>query len=190
MARPLSVTDSQILDAMNAALVELGTHGLSISEVARRVGLSRAAISQRFGTLDDLKRLLMKRLLREFEERLAAVRIEAGAPGLIRIAELVGNMIGAREQFSNFMFRYSININDPILIGLEEQRGEILRALIAKTMPLTAIETTAAVDAFMAHLTGSIMNWQASRHPEATAFLKERTLNWIRLTGIPLEDSH
>jgi TetR/AcrR family macrolide resistance operon transcriptional repressor len=189
MARPLSVTDDQILDATHAVLIEMGAHGLTVSEIARRVGVSRAAISQRFGPLDDIKRLLMDRMAAQYEARLAQIAPKPGAAGLIAITELIGGMIKERERFSNFMFRYNVNIHDPILLSLEERRGQALRQLIARVMPDTALPKPAAVDAFMAHMTGSMINWQASQHPNATAFLRERTANWIRLAGIPFDEA-
>lgn len=187
MARPLSVTDAQVLDATAAVLAELGPHELSISEIARRVGLSRAAITQRFGTIDDLKRRLMDRMVAEFETRMQTVVVESGAAGLIRIAEMLGTMIGKRERFTNFMYRYNTSIQDPILMVLEERRGDALRALIARAMPPIAIEQPAAVDAFMAHMTGSMMNWHTSQHPDASEFLRERAVIWVRLASIPLD---
>lgn len=189
MARPLSVSDDDILDATNAALAELGSEGLTMSEVARRVGLTRAAISQRFGTLQDLKRRLTERLATNYEARLGAMTLEPGGRGLIAVADMLGKMMGQRENFSGFMLRYNANINDPILIGLEERRGQALRALIARAMPETALPRDAAVDAFMAHMTGSMLNWQTSQHPDAAVFLTERTANWLRLAHIALDEA-
>jgi len=187
MARPLSVTDEQILEATQAVLFEAGSNGLTISAIARRLGVSRAAISQRMGSLDDIKRLLMDRLAAQYEAVLAQLSPEPGAAGLIAITELIGSMIKERERFTNFMFRYNVNIDDPILRGLEERRGQALRELIAQAMPETALPKPDAVDAFMAQMTGSMINWQASQHPNAAAFLRERTVNWIRLAGIPFD---
>lgn len=189
MARPLSVTDDQILDATQAAFMRLGPYGLTMSEIAREAGLSRAAITLRFGGVDELKRLLVERLAASFEAHMASITLERGASGLVAIAETLGAMLKGRDKFSNFMSQYHANINDPVMISMEQRRGVALRALVGQAMPATRVDRLDAVDAFMAHITGSMMHWQTSDHPDAVEFLRERTVNWVRLAGILDDDS-
>ena len=188
MARPLSVTDAEIMDATERVASRSGMQGLTVSEVAREVGLSRAAITLRFAGTDALRRLLMERLARQFEEEIAAVSLEFGPNGLLTVAAMLGSRLKGREQFANFWLRYYANILDPVALELEERRGRALRELIGSIMPETAIEKSAAVDAFMAHMTGSMLNWHVSDHPDAAVFLRARAVDWIRLAGIPLGD--
>jgi AcrR family transcriptional regulator len=188
MARPLSATDDEILDAAQHVMARRGPDGFSVSEVAREVGLSRTAISLRFKNGEELKRTLMKRNAAEFEARVRALDVRKGAAGLLAIADMIGRLVGSRDQFSGFMLRYTVKVKDPIHLELEERRGEILRTTIAKAMPETAIDKRAAADAFMAHLTGSLLSWQTSDQPDAGQFLRERVLNWLRLVGIPVEE--
>jgi AcrR family transcriptional regulator len=190
MARPLSVTDDQILEATERVVARFGAHRLTISQVARDVGLSRAAITLRFTGADALKRLVMERMVNRFEADLAAMRIDHGASGLLAIAEMLGGKLKSREQFSSFWVRFTSNIHDPIMLEMEERRGGALRSLIAGVMPETAIGKEEAVDLFMALMIGSMMNWQVGDHPDAGAFLRERAQAWIRLAGIPLDGKH
>jgi AcrR family transcriptional regulator len=189
MARPLSVTDDEVLEASERVAARVGTHSLTVSEVAREVGLTRAAITLRFAGADALKRLVMERKARRFEERIAAIDLQHGASGLLSIAEMLGGMLKGREQAANFWLRYSLDIDDPAMRGMEERRGHALRALIAGVMPETAIEKSAAVETFMALMTGSMLNWQTSDHPDASAFLRKRALDWIRLARIPVDEA-
>lgn len=188
MARPLSATDDEILSASQQVLKRRGLDGFSVSEVARELGLSRTAITLRFKSADELKRTLIKRNAESFEARVMTLDIRQGASGLLAIADLIGGMAGGRENFSSFMMRYTANVQDPILLQLEEKRGEILRIAIAKAMPETAIAREEAVDAFMAHLTGSLMNWHTQGDLDGRQFLRKRAMNWIRLVGIPVEE--
>lgn len=187
MARPLSATDDDILGAAQLVLTRRGLDGFSVSEVARELGLSRAAITLRFKSGDELKRTLIKRSAESFEALIAALDIEEGAAGLLAVAGMIGAMAGDRGNFSTFMMRYTANVKDPVLLQLEERRGEILRSAVARAMPETAIRKEDAVDAFMAQLTGSLMNWQTRSGPDARQFLIDRARNWIRLAGIPVE---
>lgn len=187
MARPLSATDDEILGAAQLVLTRRGLDGFSVSEVARELGLSRTAITLRFKSGDELKRTLIKRNAERFDTLVSALDIEEGAAGLLAVAGMIGALAGGRGNFSSFMTRYTANIQDPILLQLEERRGEILRAAVARAMPKTAINKEDAVDAFMAQLTGSLLNWQTRSGPDARQFLLDRALNWIRLAGIPVE---
>lgn len=188
MARPLSVTDEEILDVANRVIAMRGPEHFSVSEVAREVGLSRAAITLRFHSAEDLKRLLMQRRAEQFDRLLASLEIKRGAEGLLAIAELIGAKAGSRNGVANFMLRMSRNIHDPVLLELEERRGESLRSVIGQAMPRTAIEHSAAVDAFLAHLSGSLLQWQASEEPDGRRFLRDRTFDWLRLAGVPLNE--
>lgn len=190
MARPLSATDDEILGAAQQVLAQHGLDGFSVSEVARKLGLSRAAITLRFKSSDELKRTLVKRNADSFEAMFRSLEVDQGASGLLAIVDMIGGMVGGRNNFSSFMMRYTANLQDPVLLQLEERRGEILRSIIARAMPETGIDKADAVDAFMAQLTGSLMYWQSGSDLDARQFLRKRVLNWLRLVGIPLEEGH
>jgi AcrR family transcriptional regulator len=190
MARPLSVTDDQIIDATERVFAKHGAQGLTVSEVAREVGLSRAAITLRFAGVDALKRHLLKRVAQQFEERLATIQLEPGAAGLLAIADMLGSMLKGRENLSNFWLRYNSNISDPLYRAMEENRGMVLRELVLSAMPETRIDKSEAVDLFMAQMTGSILNWQTSDYSDARQFLRKRAFDWIRLAGIPMGEAH
>jgi AcrR family transcriptional regulator len=190
MARPPSVTDDQIIDATERVFAKHGAQGLTVSEVAREVGLSRAAITLRFAGVDALKRHLLKRVAQQFEERLATIQLEPGAAGLLAIADMLGSMLKGRENLSNFWLRYNSNISDPLYRAMEENRGMVLRELVLSAMPETRIDKSEAVDLFMAQMTGSILNWQTSDYSDARQFLRKRAFDWIRLAGIPMGEAH
>lgn len=189
MARPLSATDDDILQSAQQVMRRFGFEGFSLSEVAREVGLTRSAIALRFKSTDELKRILIRRSMAEFEARIADLKLEPGAASLLAIADRVAEMAGSRGNFSGFMLRYSSNIKDPILLELEERRGMLLRRAIATAMPETAIDSDAAADVFMAHLTGSLLNWQTSDAEDARQFIRRRVMNWLHLAGIPCGES-
>ncbi len=190
MARPQSVSDDEILDAAERVLDEMGHDRFSISEVARQLGLSRAAITFRFEGPDALRRLALARKVARMERHIDGWTIEPGAAGLLEIAGRIGVMAGGRAGFARSMLRFSDNLDDPVAREVELHRGDIVRAAIAKAMPDTAVARTEAIDAFMAHVTGSLVAWQASTGIDAETFLRQRTLVWLRLTGIDAKVDH
>lgn len=184
MARPISASDEDILRAASAVMARRGPDGFSVAEVAREVGLSRAAITFRFKGVEDLRARVLDQFTASFEDILTTLRAEPGAPGLLEIAELVGRLAGGQQKFSAFLLDYSANMQDAARRRMEERRGEALRAAVAQVMPPLAIPREAAVNAFMAHVTGSLMAWHSDDQPDAAAFLRERTRNWLILTGV------
>jgi AcrR family transcriptional regulator len=188
MARPLTASDDQILDAAYNVLRRRGADGFTVSEVARDVGLSRTAITLRFKSGDELKRLLLQRQIKQFKAHIDALTITRGGAGLLVIADMLGGMIGGRDRFSHFMMQYLPANADSELVGLEERRGKLLRDAIGAAMPETAIDRAAAIDAFMAHITGTVLYWQLSEGADIKQFLRQRTLNWLKLSGIPVDE--
>lgn len=187
MARPLSATDDEILDAAQTVLARRGTEAFTVSEVAREVGLTRSAIALRFKGTEDLKQLLLNRQVAQFDKHFQDLAVEQGAAGLLAIADAVAQMAGSREGFSSFLLRYSGSVERAATRQLEERRGQILHDVVRRAMPAVAIEPADAADAFMAHLSGALLNWQTSSEPDARRFLRARTLNWLRLVGIPVD---
>jgi AcrR family transcriptional regulator len=186
MARPLSASDDQILDIAYDVLRRRGADGFTVSEVAREIGLSRAAITLRFKSGEELKRILLQRQIKQFKVHIDALTIRRGGAGLLAIAEMIGGMIGGRDRFSHFMMRYLPANTDSELFRMEEQRGKLLRDAVGAAMPETAIGKAAAIDAFMAHITGTLLYWQLSEGADVKAFLRKRTLNWLKLSRIPV----
>jgi AcrR family transcriptional regulator len=184
MARPLSATDEQILNAAMMVLRRHGVAGLTVSEVAREIGLSRAALHLRFDNAGGLQRALFARLEANFSAMMAMCTTAPGSTALLEIAERIGQLTGGRNNLAREM-AYPDGDDAAIAREFAKRRGDILMRAIQRAMPPTAIDPLAAAHAFRSHITGSLMAWQASEEPDAQLFLRERTLDWLRLVGLP-----
>jgi AcrR family transcriptional regulator len=71
---PAVTSDDQILDAARATVLDFGVRRTTVSEVARRAGLSRMTVYRRYPGGDELMRALMTR---EFGGLLTSARDEA-----------------------------------------------------------------------------------------------------------------
>jgi AcrR family transcriptional regulator len=188
MARPLSASDDEILNAAQQVLQRRGADGFTVSEVAREIGLSRTAITLRFKSGDELKRILVQRQIVQFKSHIDSLTVTQGGAGLLAIAEMIGGMLGGRDRFSHYMMRHLPANADSDMVAMEQQRSKLLRDAIGAAMPETAIGKAEAIDAFMTHITGSILYWQLSDAADVKAFLRQRTLNWLKLCGIPTDE--
>ena len=184
MGRPLTATDDDILAAARRVLERRGLIGFSVAEVAREVGLSRAAINQRFHSARSLQKIILDQLAEEFETVIASFAFSHGGAGLIEIAGLIGRMSGTRAHLR-------ANLGAPADVEgadyreLEQRRGSALKAAIAAVMPVTAVAKDDSVDLFLAHLSGSQLAWLSGDGPDsAESFLRERTALWLVLAGV------
>lgn len=183
MARPRSASDEEILTAADRIFGKRGADGFTISELARELELSRTAITLRFDGVERLKLLVAERSVAGFEEAFASLELNPGADGLLAIVETISHLLGHQDNFSNFLLRYNSNIRDPAMLDMEQRRGAVLRDLVVQAMPETRLGKDDAAEAFMANLTGAIMQWQTS-DADAESYLRQSTLNWLRLVGI------
>jgi TetR/AcrR family macrolide resistance operon transcriptional repressor len=92
MPRPKLKSDDEVLEAATAVLKRCGPVNFTLSEVANEVGLSRAALIQRFTNRDTL-------LVRMMERSVGQVRVHLDAmPAGRRAARALGVLAGARSE--------------------------------------------------------------------------------------------
>lgn len=93
MPRPKRISDAKVLDAAVAVLAERGMGAFTLSEIAAKVGLSRATLIQRFGDRDAILRRMAEHEVAATRAYLDSLPVETGPPGLWRfLEEIVGSM--------------------------------------------------------------------------------------------------
>ena len=185
MARPLQVSDEEILQAAERILAHKGLQDFSLAAVAREVGITRAAITFRFENVRALKISAVERGIRRFASEMAAPGINRGGDGLLAIAGYIGGRIKSRTSLSNFMSHSQARTRDDDLADLERQRGEIMQNAIHRAMPLHIPNRENAMKVFSAHLTGTLLAWAASGEADGGAFAVRRTAMLLDIMGIP-----
>jgi AcrR family transcriptional regulator len=90
-------TTTAILDATRAAVLDFGIRRTTLTDVARRAGVSRMTVYRRYPDVDALLRELMTR---EFSELLLAIDADVEGPnGRVRLVNaLVAGVPALREQ--------------------------------------------------------------------------------------------
>jgi AcrR family transcriptional regulator len=184
MARPQSATDDQILQAALQVMVRRGHDGFTLSEVAAEVGLSRAALILRFKSTRALKTTLTARIVDRFVQSLRSLPVTRSGEGLIELVAFIGGMISTPGSLTAYMRKYHSNVNDEELAKLEHRRAEALRNAVSERMPAVAIHHESAVAAFVAHIGGSLMQWEVQTDSDARTYLTERTKEWLILAQL------
>ena len=188
MARTPTVSDQVILEAAGKVMRQRGVDSFTLAEVAKTVGLSRAALILRFTSTQALKVRLLKQMVEHFAGLLDQLPKTPGGDSLMALATFIGRHANTRSSSASFWAVHHSNLNDPELAALEMERGLIMRRAISRMMPPTRIDHASAVAAFNAHLAGSLLAMLAETDAEPYEYLVQRTREWLRLADIPFND--
>lgn len=131
-----------LVDATAALIEELGPQAFTMSEAARRAGVSAAAPYRHFRGRDDLIEEVARQGFLEFADRLE-VAFDDGAPtvltAFLRMGQAYLDFAGERPGFYMAMFESGISIagKSELSVASDRAQGVLLRAAdaLASRMP-------------------------------------------------------
>lgn len=131
-----------LVDATAALIEELGPQAFTMSEAARRAGVSPAAPYRHFKGRDDLVEEVARQGFLEFSERLETA-FDDGSPrvltAFLRVGQAYLDFARDRPGFYMAMFESGISIagNSELSLASERAQGVLLRAAdaLAERMP-------------------------------------------------------
>lgn len=174
MAHPKLVSDDEVLDATHAAMLRLGPDRFTLADVARDLGLSRAALIQRFGDKHALHVLAMERATIEVRAYFAAAPRRIGiAPLWVMLQDLIAGM-GEGQGFSGYLLLLWADAGDPALNRLARERNVLVRDAIAERLPDDAARTANA-GLIQDVIQGATMRWLVERDGTLAAFVAAET---------------
>ena len=135
MPRKKLVSDSEVLDGALRVILRHGPHGFTLSQVAEEIGLSRAALIQRFTDKANLHLCVMERATQEVRDYFAAAGRETGlAPLWAMLTDLIGGM-GDGEGFAGHVLISWADLVDARLNRLARERNRLVHEAIAGRLP-------------------------------------------------------
>lgn len=135
MPRKKLVSDDEVLDATHAAMLRFGPDRFTLSDVATAVGLSRAALIQRFTDKRTLHVRTMERSTLEVRDYFAAAPRQKGLrPLWAMLEDLIGGL-GAGDGFGGYLLLAWGDLNDERLNALARERNELVRNAILERLP-------------------------------------------------------
>ncbi|NKB15858.1 MAG: TetR/AcrR family transcriptional regulator [Sphingomonadales bacterium] len=93
MSRPKTVSDLEVMDHALGILAEKGM-GFTLTDLAGRVGLSRATLIQRFGDREAILRRMAEHEVEATRAWLAGLPVNQGKDGLAAFLELIVGSMG------------------------------------------------------------------------------------------------
>ncbi|MGO4570329.1 TetR/AcrR family transcriptional regulator [Microvirga sp. 2TAF3] len=117
MARPKTIPDEQVLDALLDSLMESGPDGLTFARAAKACGLSPATLVQRYGAREAMVQAILLRAWDRLDaETEAADAVEAPTPeGAINLLLRLMPPKTAERDASNGLLLLREDIRDPVL---------------------------------------------------------------------------
>lgn len=164
MPRPKTVSDEQVLDAANRILFERGAADFTLSEIAAHVGLSRAALIQRFKNRDTILRLMAKREVEATRAYLNGLPSASGGQGTWQfLVEIVEGM-GDGSDFPVRVHLAWLESRDAELRSLAHCRYQLVQSAIAQRLPVPEPTEAEGVAAMLhAVIAGATMQWIVTR---------------------------
>jgi TetR/AcrR family transcriptional regulator, macrolide resistance operon repressor len=175
LPRPKLVSDEDVLAAAVEVLAAQGI-AFTLSDLARRVGLSRATLIQRFGDRDAILRRMAEFEVDATRDWIGRFPVVVDAEGLWQFLEAIVRSMGGGEGFSARVQIAALEVRDPALRSLAEERYQLVQAAIAERLPdgLPRQETAGHLHAIIA---GATMQWVVT---DGTTDLSDFVLDRLR----------
>ncbi|WP_227285559.1 TetR/AcrR family transcriptional regulator [Boseongicola sp. H5] len=188
MPRKKVLSDDQVLDAAIAVLAEHGAGDFTLADVARKVGLSRATLIQRFENRERILRRLAEREIAATEQYLATLDVEDGLEGLWRFLCTIIESMGTGEHFSVHVLVAYVESKDPYLGKCADRRYKLVQREIYRRLPDVPDRGTLAIHLHTV-IAGATMQWVASREGSLSEYVcrQVRLALEIRFPGFSLD---
>jgi AcrR family transcriptional regulator len=166
--RPRVISDDAIYLAGLQVLAEHGSKGLTLARMARVLGVTPAAVRQRFGSKRGLLVEMARRRVEQTELRFASARAAHDSPLEALQAAFVAEMdrIGEPRQLANAISAYTDNVDDAEmraafaaeLAAMERHTGELLEEAI-EVGEIRGPVTPGLVSTVLAAVEGTMLIW-------------------------------
>lgn len=164
MPRPKLKSDDEVLAAATDVLKRCGPISFTLSEVAKEVGLSRAALIQRFTNRDTLLVRMMERGVAQVRVHLDAMPADPGPEGLWDFLQVLVRSMSTRYDFSvNFLISW-YELQVPELRKLAIERNRAVVGAIRERLPSGA--RAGAELLLHSVIAGATTQWAAEPHGE------------------------
>lgn len=181
MGRPKLHSDDAILDAAREVLLEKGPSSFTLSDVAARIGLSRAALIQRFKDRQTLHYKVMEQATREVRDYMAAASPETGLDALWTLLKDLIEGLGEGENFAGYLLLEWSDVQDESLNRLARERNRMVRAAIAERLPPDGPDREEAAGLVQAVIQGAAMQWLIEKNGALDAFTRDQTRRILAL---------
>jgi TetR/AcrR family macrolide resistance operon transcriptional repressor len=156
-------------------MLRSGPSHFTLSEVATAVGISRAALIQRFSDRDTLHLRVMEMMTAEVRDYFDTAPRDTGlGPLWAMLQDLIGGM-GGGEGTEGYLLLYWGDIRVPALLSLAQQRNEMVRNAIRDRLPPAPHDPQETASLVQSVIQGACMQWLIDRDGPLADFMMNQT---------------
>lgn len=175
MPRPKLHSDEFILDTALGILLRKGPTAFTLSNVAEAVGISRAALIQRFKDKATLHKRVMERSTQEVREYFANASPDKGLEPLwAMLKDLIAGM-GTGAGMEGYLLLMWGDVQEPSLRALAAERSRLVRKAIELRLPSGPSTSKRLAGLIQAVIQGACTQWLAEPEGELAGFMTEQT---------------
>jgi TetR/AcrR family transcriptional regulator, macrolide resistance operon repressor len=171
MPRPKLHSDEEVLRKARIVLLQQGPGAFTLSDVAKAVGMSRAALIQRFQDKTTIHRRIMEEMTEEVREFLASSSGERDVQGLWTFLKTMITGMDAEVSAESYLLLFWGDVVDPHLRKLALERNELVRKAIAARMPSTPHDPECVSGLIQSVIQGSYMRWMVCKEGQLPDFM-------------------
>jgi AcrR family transcriptional regulator len=193
MGRPRSVSDDEILAATMTAIGRHGPARLTLANVAQEIGLSPAALVQRFGSKAGLLRAAAARGADQAGAIFDRSRADIGSPVealLVAMATFAGS-VTTREELANHIAMLQLDLTQPELREQAVAQARLLRGRIARLLveanaagELDVDDPATLADTVYTIYNGALITWAIDGSGSLTDWIRGRIRSVLAPYGV------
>jgi TetR/AcrR family macrolide resistance operon transcriptional repressor len=158
------------MDAAIEVLAERGMADFTLSEIASKVGLSRATLIQRFGDRGAILHRIAEHEVEATRQYLDSIPVQTGSRGLWQFLDEIVRSMGPGDGFSVRIAIAAMEARDPELRDFAGQRYALVQqAMMARIADHPDREEIART--IHSLIAGATMQWVASQHDDLSAYV-------------------
>ena len=187
MPRPKRQSDEIVLDTALQVILDKGPASFTLTDVAVAVGLSRAALIQRFTDKATLHRKVMERMTQAVRNYFAELSPEPGLDPLwSMLKDLIAGM-GGGGGTERYLILLLADLSEPTLHDLAAERNRLVVQAIERRLPASPHDPARAARAARAAslvqtvIQGSCMQWLVEPQGDLSAYMTTRTRDLLTL---------
>lgn len=181
MPRPKLHSDDFVLDTARKVLLEKGPASFTLSDVAIAVGISRAALIQRFTDKATLHRKVMERMTQDVRDYFAEQSPETGLDVLwMMLKDLIAGM-GSGGGTERYLLLLSADLAEPTLHELAAERNRLVVSAIERLLPDRPHNAARTASLVQTVIQGSCMQWLVEPQGELSIYMTTRVRDLLAL---------
>jgi len=171
MPRPKLHSDEDVLRTAHSVILRKGPEAFTLTDVANEVGISRAALIQRFKDKASLHLAVMEMATDEVKQYFDVLPPETGLDALWKmLCELIESM-GGGETGASYLLLLWGDIQTDVLRRLSADRNSLVRQAIAERLPEQPHPRDETASLIQAVIQGACMQWLVEREGRLADFM-------------------